>query len=987
MPANTKPYARQVWITVAALLALVLAFIGYAVLEKRVDAAHAVRHRSFLLADELRQSSDDLTRMARTFVVTGEPRWRDYFFDIVDIRDGRLPRPERYQQIYWDWVSAGRLPRPSARDPGVRVPLLTLMREAGFTAAEFEALSRAKAESDALTVLEHQAMDLVRQAPAQDEAARARARTLMHDAHYHAVKAAIMAPIDQVFQSMDARTLDQIRRAERDALWGRVVVGVLAALMVAMLLLTRRTLRVLMGGPVAEVHARISRLGRGDFSLPPVGPRTRADSVLGHLAQTGEQLRQMAAEQRRSQAQLKLAAGVFTHAREGIMITDAEGLIVDVNDAFLRLTGYRRDEVIGYTPRLLDSGVHDDDFFHRMWAQLQREGQWHGEVHDRAKDGTVFVVLETISAVRDEHGQITHFVTLMNDITRLKEQEQRLAHIAHFDALTGLPNRVLLGDRLQQALAQAPRRGHAVGVAYLDLDGFKAVNDRHGHETGDRLLVALAERLKQSLREGDTLARLGGDEFVVVFPDLPEAAASQPLVDRLLRAASQPVALGEVTAHVSASIGVTHFPQAEEVDADQLLRQADQAIYEAKVAGKNRVVVFDADADRELRGQSATVESLRQALREQQLVLHYQPKVNMGSGLVVGVEALIRWQHPEHGLLPPAQFLPAIEDHPIEIDIGEWVIRSALAQLAAWTAEGLSLSVSVNISARHLQQVEFIERVAQALQAHPQLQPSQLVLEVLETSALEDMVGVSRTMAEGERRGLRFSLDDFGTGYSSLTYLRRLPVAELKIDQSFVRDMLDDPDDLAILHGVIGLAEAFHREVVAEGVESEEHGTVLLQLGCTVAQGYGIARPMPADQLRPWLQQWQPPSAWRHQALMRREDLPLLRAKVEYGAWIRSLELYLLGQRDLPPSMSQQDEWLRAWLRVTAGDDALGGRPLMQRHDRLMRLAHDAMRARERAPRGLPPEGLEAVQAAHLRVLELLQAQMRAREVAASRWI
>ncbi len=981
MDDTPKPYSRQVWLTIAALLALVLAFVGYVLLEQRVDAANAQRHRAFLLADELRQSSDDLTRMVRTYVVTGEDRYRQIFNDIVAIRDGKLARPERYHEIYWDFVLGGRTARTGGSER--KVALLDLMRDAGFTEVEFQALSRAKAESDTLTVLEQQAMALA-QSPDPDD--REQARRMVHDANYHRVKAAIMGPIDEVYQAMDVRTRDSVARAMRHAFWARWGVAALAVVLVLMLLRTRRTLRALLGGPASELHARISRLGRGDFELPALAEGTRADSVLGRLHQTGEQLRQMAQRQREAQAQLKLAAGVFTHAREGIMITDAQGLIVDVNEAFLRLTGYRRDELLGRSPRLLDSGHHEPSFFEAMWVQLRREGQWHGEVHDRAKDGSEFVVLETISAVRDESGEITHFVTLLNDITRLKEQEQRLAHIAHYDALTGLPNRVLLGDRLKQAMAQAPRRGHVVAVAYLDLDGFKAVNDLHGHEAGDRLLVALADRLQQSLRDGDTLARLGGDEFVVVLPDLADASASQPLVERLLRVAAQALAVGELSLNVSASIGVTHFPQAEDVDADQLMRQADQAMYEAKVAGKNRVVVFDADQDRELRGQNATVESLRLALARDEFVLHYQPKVHMGSGQVVGVEALIRWQHPQRGLMAPGQFLPAVDDHPVECEIGEWVIRTALAQLDAWTAQGLTLTVSVNISARHLQQLDFIEHVARALQQHPRLQPSQLMLEVLETSALEDMVGVSRTMAEGARRGLRFSLDDFGTGYSSLTYLRRLPVSELKIDQSFVRDMLDDPDDLSILHGVIGLADAFHREVVAEGVESEEHGAVLLQLGCTVGQGYGIARPMPADQLVPWVQHWTPPAAWRHQALLRREDLHLLRAKVEYGAWMRSLELYLLGRRELAPALDVQETWAQSWLRATAGDDALGGTPFLQRHARFLLLAHEALQLRLRAPGGLPPEALEALQAAHLRVLELLQAQLRAREVAASRW-
>jgi diguanylate cyclase (GGDEF)-like protein/PAS domain S-box-containing protein len=565
---------------------------------------------------------------------------------------------------------------------------------------------------------------------------------------------------------------------------------------------------------------------------------------------------------REQHARWRLEAGVFTHAREGIMITDPLGRIVDVNAAFERLCGYRREQLVGQSPRLLDSGQHPPAFFEHQWAELQATGLWQGEVWDRHQSGSLFATQQTISAVRDAEGRVTHFISLMSDITRLKEQERRLEHSAHYDGLTGLPNRVLLADRLRQAMALAPRHGTRLAVAYLDLDGFKAVNDTHGHEVGDRLLVGLAGRMQQALREGDTLARLGGDEFVAVLQDLADMDACEPLLHRLLWAASVPYDVGELTLQVSASLGVTFYPQDEDVDSDQLLRQADQAMYAAKLQGKNRFVVFDNVRDRALRGHIATVEGMRQALGRQEMVLHYQPQVNLRTGEVVGLEALVRWQHPERGLLAPAEFLPAIHEHPLECSLGQWVLESVIAQRAAWGAQGLSLPISVNISARHLQQPNFIDQVEQILRSHPQVRPSDLVLEVLESSALEDLLGVSRTMADGERRGFRFALDDFGTGYASLTYLRRLPVAKLKIDQSFVRNLLDDPDDLAILQGVIGLAQAFGREVVAEGVETEAHGSALLWLGCDVAQGFGIAHPMPAEAVADWVRQWRAPRAW-----------------------------------------------------------------------------------------------------------------------------
>ncbi|MDX2369636.1 MAG: EAL domain-containing protein [Colwellia sp.] len=569
-------------------------------------------------------------------------------------------------------------------------------------------------------------------------------------------------------------------------------------------------------------------------------------------------------ERKKIEEKQTLAANVFTHAHESIIITDAAGIILNVNDTFSHTTGYSREEAIGKSPRILQSGLQPPDFYADMWKDLLKEGSWSGEIWNRRKNGEVYAEMKTISAVRDDHGTTTHYVGLGNDITPIKEHQNQLERIAHYDVLTNLPNRSLLADRLSQAMLQCSRHEHSLAVVFLDLDGFKAVNDAHGHDMGDELLIALSLRMKEALREEDTLSRIGGDEFVAVLADLAKVDNCKPVLERLLLAASEPVTIGDIVLNVSASIGVTLYPQ-DNVDADQLMRHADQAMYVAKQSGKNRYHLFDTAEDNAVKVQRESLAAIRNALDNNQFVLHYQPKVNMKKGTVVGVEALIRWQHPERGLLNPIEFLPVIENHGMMIEMGDWVIDSVLSQISQWQKMGISFpaSTSVNIAAIQLQQSDFTERLIRQLAAHPDVEPRYLELEVLETSALEDVQHVSTIMNECMALGVNFALDDFGTGYSSLTYLRRLPASLIKIDQTFVRDMLNDVDDLAIVEGVIALAKSFKRDVIAEGVETIEHGTALLQLGCELAQGYGIARPMPANDIPAWVTDWKPDVNWQ----------------------------------------------------------------------------------------------------------------------------
>jgi diguanylate cyclase (GGDEF)-like protein/PAS domain S-box-containing protein len=579
-------------------------------------------------------------------------------------------------------------------------------------------------------------------------------------------------------------------------------------------------------------------------------------------------------ELRCAQAQAEAAVARYTDlydfAPVGYFTLDSTGVITETNLAGANLLGTERARLTGkHVGAFLTEANLPlfNDYLRQVFAAEARQ-TCELALHANDQPRTV-----RIEAIRSTNGQECRM--MMTDISALKQSEQelraanlemtrsqvQLERTAQYDALTSLPNRTLLADRLHQAMVHCHRSGQELSVAYLDLDGFKPINDIHGHALGDELLIAISQRMKQVLREGDTLARIGGDEFVALLVDLEHGAEYESVLARLLQAAAAPVRVGDTVLQVSASIGVTLYPQ-DASDADVLLRHADQAMYLAKQAGKNRYHLFDVERDVVVNTQREGLAHIRQALDRREFVLYYQPKVNMRTGEVTGAEALIRWQHPEHGLLLPAAFLPIIDQQPISIQLGEWVIDTALADMAAWQSAGLTMAVSVNIGALQLQQTDFPARLASLLGAYPDVEPAKLELEILETSVLEDIIHTFSVMHACRALGVHFALDDFGTGYSSLIYLRRLPADRLKIDQSFVLNMIDDPDDLAIVQGVIGLARAFQRQVIAEGVETVGHGARLLRLGCVLAQGYGIARPMPAADLAAWVTSWRPGASW-----------------------------------------------------------------------------------------------------------------------------
>lgn len=557
-----------------------------------------------------------------------------------------------------------------------------------------------------------------------------------------------------------------------------------------------------------------------------------------------------------NEEQLELWASVFANAREGIAITNPSGDILDVNSAFSRITGYSRYEIMGQNPRILNSGRQSKEFYQEMWRQIVSVGFWEGEIWNKRKDESIYAQNLTVVAVKDAEGRVSHYISLFSDITRQKRNEEQLEHIAYFDALTGLPNRTNLTNSLGIQINHSAQYGSKFALAFLDLDGFKEVNDTFGHDTGDLLLVNVAQRMRDTLGQESTVARFGGDEFVLLLPFMEYIAEVEQKLENLLVALAEPFRVSGVTLHISASIGVTYYPQNRVIEADQLIRQADQAMYQAKISGRNRLKSFDLSQEDILVEQHRFYEEIQNAYDNHQFCLYYQPKVNMRTKEVIGYEALIRWRHPSRGVLAPAAFLPAMTNQPLELEVGHWVIKTALEQIEAWQKQGHFQAISVNLAGYQLQQPHFMSELQEIIIGFAPEVVHSLELEILETSAIEDLAIVSGVIDACKDMGIKVSLDDFGTGYSTLSHLKELSVDMLKIDHGFVRDMLDDKNNLAIIKGVVGFADAFSLEVIAEGVETPEHAKRLLELGCELGQGYSISRPMPAHRVLEWYDEW-----------------------------------------------------------------------------------------------------------------------------------
>ena len=567
-------------------------------------------------------------------------------------------------------------------------------------------------------------------------------------------------------------------------------------------------------------------------------------------------------EWKNAQGKLQLSSRVFSNTHEGIIITDAQQVIVDINPAFSQITGFDRVDVIGKHSDIMSSDKHHLQFYAEMWKIVKTNGYWQGELWNKTKQGEAYAELLTISSLKDEHDQVTHYIGMFSDITASKWQQDQLTMMAQYDVLTKLPNRALFVERFHQSIEHSVRTGDQLAVCFLDLDDFKPVNDNYGHDVGDRLLIEVADRLSACIREEDTVSRQGGDEFALLLNDIKLSSQYEATMNRIHQALAQPYLINDVKHYITASSGITLYPL-DDSDIDTLLRHADHAMYQSKLLGKHRCQLYSPDSDKKIINKNHRLDEIEVALINNEFQLYYQPKVNMVTGNVFGMEALIRWIHPEKGLIPPLDFLPYVDGTSLEVKIGEWVINKALQQLDEWQQQGIKLEVSVNISSNHLLSSSFVVSLKNCLAKYSPNNAQYLQLEILESSAFGDIKKINHIIKTCQNQlGVSFALDDFGTGYSSLTHLRGLPVNTIKIDQSFVRDMLEDPSDYAIIDGVIALTKSFNRNVIAEGVETIEQGLMLLLMGSEEAQGYAIAKPMPGTEVSQWLSAYEPNNKW-----------------------------------------------------------------------------------------------------------------------------
>ncbi|MBU0689818.1 MAG: EAL domain-containing protein [Gammaproteobacteria bacterium] len=600
-------------------------------------------------------------------------------------------------------------------------------------------------------------------------------------------------------------------------------------------------------GPIRRISMEAEKVAAGELSYDV--PPHRSENEVGHLNQA---IRDMVGnltheikQRREAEAGLRLSAKVFEQNSEAIIVTDAENHIVMVNRAFSDITGYSADEVIGQNPRFMASGRQMIQFYRSMWRELLANNNWRGEIWNKRKNGDVFPELLTISTVRNEQGEVTHFIGVFIDITERKLEEERITRLANYDALSGLPNRNLLADRVEQAVAQAERHGSKLAMLFIDLDHFKHINDSLGHDIGDELLKQVSDRLKVCLRRTDTLARQGGDEFIALITDIGSETEASFVAEKMIAACAAGFEVNGHLLHVTPSIGISMCPEDGNTQV-QLMRNADLAMYRAKDSGRNRFAFYEEQMNRKAVERLRLENDLRSAIEQQQLMLYYQPKLACSDNAVVGMEALLRWKHPEFGFISPAVFIPVAEQTGLINEIGDWVLRQAVLQQRLWQSQGHEIvPVAVNLSVAQFQQSDLVERI-QRIVREGGLDARYIELELTESMLMESAIDQNSVLNQLNEAGFNLALDDFGTGYSSLSRLKILPMSSLKIDQSFVRDIATDPNDRSIVSATAALAHAMGIKVVAEGVEQPGQLEFIQSLHCEEYQGYLFSPPLPA---------------------------------------------------------------------------------------------------------------------------------------------
>lgn len=980
MHKKISAFSRNVWLTVALFIALAVTFVFYVFAEKQIDHANDVRYQSLLLVDELRQSSDYLTYMARSFIVNGDPLYKKYYQDVLDIRDGKKPRSSlnSINNIYWGLASEKKQLISSVDSS--TMPLLDMIRQIGVSEKEFEKLAQAKTNSDLLTITELRAMSLVESAGSDLAGKRAAAFGLLFGEQYNLAKAAIWKPLNEFYQLMDARTLDNVKSAETLASRVRwILIGFGLSLMF-MLWRASQTLRTTLGANLETIHKHIANIGSGNFSSSSVVDVPAKNSVLGWLVQTQNDLiaahnlhEKMEASLRESEARYRQ---IVVTAEEGIWAVDADANTSFVNPKMAVMLGYTEDEMLGrplsdfmddvgkeITEKNLErrrqgiSEQHDFKFLHKdgseRWCRLatspifdennhyagalamvtditarrqtesalqeaylytqaildnmadgvitfNKQGDIESfnasahtmfgyefdeivaanlsllivETHNlqvcrdlahmiesetkqldmegKRKDGSVFPINLSVSLLSRSGRE--SYVGVIRDTTRERQHIEEVHRLAFFDPLTELPNRRLVLDRLAQAILSASRTGQHGALMFLDLDHFKQLNDTLGHDVGDELLQQVGARLQSCVRDCDTVARMGGDEFVVLLEALSThpidaAAQTKAVANKILQVLGQPYHLCEHSYVSTPSIGIVVFLDQIE-STEELCKKADVAMYQAKAVGRNTIRFFDPAMQAALSIRVEMESNMRRALGKNEFILHYQIQVD-SQGIATGVEALLRWNHSVHGIVSPAAFIPMAEETGMILPIGKWVLEAACKQLAEWAEQPAMAhwTMAVNVSASQFARSDFVAILTQILHSTG-AKPELLKLELTEAMLVSDIDDVIFKMAALKELGVCFSLDDFGTGYSSLAYLKRLPLDQLKIDKSFVHDLVTNTNDEAIARSVVTLGHNLGFKVIAEGVETAEQQNFLEQMGCDAYQGYYFGYPVATADLQ-----------------------------------------------------------------------------------------------------------------------------------------